>query len=49
MSAQLVDDACVEVPMPGRWEAPAAIAAVADLAEPLRAALRRLAAAGPLD
>lgn len=49
MSAQLVDDACVDVPMPGRLEAPAAIAAVADLAEPLRAALRRLAAAGPLD
>ena len=47
MSARLVDEACVTVPMPGRVEDSAAIAAAPDLAEPLRIALRHLAAAGP--
>jgi NAD(P)H-dependent FMN reductase len=47
MSAHIVDAACVTVPMPGRTEDPAGIAATPDLAGPLRAALGHLGAAGP--
>ncbi len=47
MSAQLVEDACVLIPMPGRTEDSTAIAATPDLAGPLTLGLQRLAAAGP--
>lgn len=47
MSARIVEDACVSVPMPGRLENTDEIVLAPDLATPLRAALGAIAAAGP--
>jgi chromate reductase, NAD(P)H dehydrogenase (quinone) len=47
MSAELVDEACIAVSMSGRLEDAAGIVGAPDLAGPLQAALRLVAAAGP--